>query len=87
MNDAIRVPIESKPQSKQRAGLPSAAPAPLPPVPVPAQPAQEKTPAADECEKGDQARSNPASKASTYGFGTPAEGFGPRRHHDKPGSR
>jgi len=41
----------------------------------------EKTnPTVDEREALDQARRNPASEGSNYGFGTAAEGFGPRRH-------
>lgn len=41
-------------------------------------------PAAAESEEQDLLRRNPPSEGSNYGFGTPAEGFGPRHRTEKP---
>jgi len=79
MKEATQPPPESNPQGGQTRKSPGATQ-----TFVPAEPPKNK-PAVDESEESDQIRRNPVSEGSNYGFGTPAEGFGPKRHRtEKP---
>lgn len=79
MNESTGPARESNPQMDRASESARAAQ-----TSVPAEPATD-TPAADESEELDRVRRNPASEGSNYGFGTPAEGFGQKRHcPDKP---
>lgn len=81
MDEPTRPTTESNPQRNQPRDSPGA-----PQTSVPAGPAKRK-PAVDESDEEDQARRNPVTEGSNYGFGTPAEGFGQRRHRtDNPKS-
>jgi hypothetical protein len=77
-----QTPTESNPQRHQPRVSPGSSR-----TSVPAEPAKP----GDESEELDQLRRNPVSEGSNYGFGTPAEGFGPKRqrtdHPKNPKSR